>query len=141
MKQSVIVLSLFSLLFFSQHLIAGEGHNHGHGSKHDSMMNSSGSSMHDMAKIMMHLNHFPSSSEKKVLQKIAESSNSMHEKTIATAMINLQHSASSADKRKLKAIMNDASASADVKALAEIVHNLSHKPSRGDKQRLQAMID
>jgi len=141
MKYPSITLSIAILLLFavSYNITAGEGHNHG--SSGHSSLDSAGGSMHNMAKIMMQLNHHPSSSEKKLLRKIAMNSQSAHEKTIAEAMLNLQHKASSADKARLKEIMNDANASVSVKTLAEIVHNLSHKPSRGDKQRLQAMID
>jgi len=94
-----------------------------------------------MAKIIMHLNHFPSSSEKNDLKKIVSSSSSEHEKTIAQAMINLHHSASSADKKKLKMIMSDGSASAALKDLAGIIYNLNHKPSSSDKQKLAAIAN
>ena len=136
MSFSLLVVCLF---VFSNNSIAGEGHMHGHGSDKSAMK--SGTAVQTMASIMMHLNHFPSDSEKKALRKIAANSSSEHEKTIAGAMINLQHKASSADKAKLKMIMNDSSAPEDVRVLAEIVHNLSHQPSGNDKNKLQAMID
>jgi len=141
MKNSTIVLItlVFSLFVIPQSLLAGEGHKHGNSSNHSAM--DSDDSVKTMANIMMHLNHHPSSSDKKVLGKIAQNSQSKHERTIAQSMMNLQHKASSADKTKLKEIMNDTSATENVRALAQIVHDLSHQPSRNDKHKLQAMID
>lgn len=136
----VLVTLIISLFAIPQSLFAGEGHKHG-SSDHSSMNMDSDDAVKTMANIMMHLNHFPSSSDKKVLEKITKNSQSKHERTIAQTMMNLQHKASSSDKVKLKEIMNDASATDHEKALAQIVHDLSHQPSRNDKHKLQAMID
>ena len=97
--------------------------------------------MSTMANIMLHLNHYPSDSEKQKLKEIVMSSKSEDIKAIATAIINLEHEATSSDKSNMKAIMNKRSADAKVRDMASIVHNLSHKPSSGDKSKLMTMMD
>lgn len=98
-------------------------------------------SIKTMANIMMHLNHFPSDSEKRQLMNIRNSADSENVKIIANAMINLQHSAQSADKPLLKQVMNDDKASQNLKTLASIIYNLNHKPTSEDKQQLSTMIN
>ena len=102
---------------------------------------SGSSSEKTMAKILSHLNHYPSSSEKIELSTIINNSESIHEKAVATAIINLQHSASSAAKKELKKVMDDGHSSTQLKDIAGIVFRLNHQPSRSDKKLLTAIID
>ncbi|MFQ5469934.1 MAG: hypothetical protein ACE5EH_06445 [Gammaproteobacteria bacterium] len=118
------------LLFVIPTAFAGSDHHHGNSH-----------AIQNMAKIMSHLNHYPSDSEKDKLRKIAgDSASSAHERTIANAMINLEHHVSSADRQKLRQIVEDDHASDSERNLAEIVMNLNHKPSRGDKEKLMMMM-
>lgn len=94
-----------------------------------------------MANIMMHLEHYPSDSEKKTLETISSSNSvSSNVKTLASAMANLQHKVSSGDKPKLEAIVADAKASGNEKELAEIILHLNHEPSSSDKETLNKML-
>lgn len=93
-----------------------------------------------MANILMHLNHFPSDSEKQQLVTIADTTMSSDVKTVAQAMVSLQHSASSEDKRKLQKVISDPAADKNIKVLASIVQGLNHKPTNADKQQLSTMI-
>jgi hypothetical protein len=100
------------------------------------------SSMHQMAEIMHRLKHYPSPAGKTVLEEIANNASaSKHERTLAMAMLNLEHKAAAQDIPKLKAIVSDAGASADEKTLAGIISNLDHRPTKQNKQQLQAMMD
>lgn len=118
-----ITVLVFTYLFASQVVFAG------------------GNNISTMANIMMHLNHYPSDSEKQTLKGIVDNASATaHEKTMAQAMINLEHKAVAADKPKLKSVISDGSASSDAKDLASIILNLSHSPSDGDKTRLKKMI-
>ena len=129
MKTRRLLILAFVVCFALAQTVALAGGSHGH------------SQVSKMAKVLIHLNHFPSGSEKNMLSKIAnDSSVSQHERTIATAMINLHHKASSADKKRLSAIISDSNAPQSVRDLARIVHDLNHKPSGSDKKTLQAMI-
>ena len=94
-----------------------------------------------MAKILIHLNHYPSSTEKNQLSNIIKHANSDHEKIVANAILNLHHSASSSDKKQLKNVMNDSSAPENLKNIARIVYHLNHKPTGSDKQTLAAILD
>lgn len=97
--------------------------------------------IHTMANIMMHLEHYPSDSEKKTLETISSSNGvSSNVKTLASAMANLQHKVSSGDKPKLQAIVADAKASANEKELAQIILSLNHMPSSSDKEALNKML-
>ena len=94
-----------------------------------------------MANILMHLNHYPSDSEKTELNGMLSSdSATANEKIIAQAMINLRHSASDADKMRLKTIIDDPAAKADERSLASIVYSLNHHPSSADKAILKDMV-
>jgi hypothetical protein len=93
-----------------------------------------------MANILIHLEHYPSDSEKGQLREIVNGSASQAEKDVAQAIINLQHQATDADKKKLSNIMDDSSVPEDVRTLASIVHNLNHKPTSSDKEKLKAMM-
>ena len=98
--------------------------------------------MHQMAEIMLHLNHYPDASGKEALKGIkGDSTASNHVRTLAAAMMNIQHYASAADKGKLQEIINDQSAPMEVRSLAGIILNLSHKPSSEDKEKLRHMMD
>ena len=92
-----------------------------------------------MAEIMLNLNHYPSDSEKQVLKQITLSGSNF-EKTVATAIINLQHQATAEDKEKLNNIVNNKSAPEDVRTLAAIVHDVNHHPSDADKEKLKKMM-
>jgi len=97
--------------------------------------------IHTMANIMMHLEHYPSDSEKKTLQGISSSNGaSLATKTLASAMTHLEHKVASADKPKLEAIVADANATANEKELAKIILNLRHMPSDADKEELKKMV-
>lgn len=94
-----------------------------------------------MAGIMMGLNHYPSDSEKATLQGIVDGNASAAEKACATAMINLQHSATAADKKKLGDIIADDSTPGPVRAMAKIIANLNHMPSGDDKKVLKDLMN
>lgn len=94
-----------------------------------------------MAGIMMGLNHYPSDSEKGTLKGIVDGDSSAAEKACATAMINLEHSATAADKKKLGEIIADDSTPGPVRAIAKIISNLNHKPSADDKKVLKDLMN
>jgi len=94
-----------------------------------------------MAKILVHLNHYPSDNEKTQLSNILNHSQSAHEKAVATAILNLEHSARSSDKKELKKVMSDSSANPPLKDIAGVVYRLNHKPSSSDKKLLTAILD
>lgn len=95
-----------------------------------------------MAKILSHINHFPSPAEKATLNGIANDANSSaHVRAIATAMANMQHSVSTEDKAKLQEVVNDAAADQHTKDLATILINFSHTPSGDDTHKLHGMME
>ncbi|HEC19941.1 MAG TPA: hypothetical protein ENI97_11435 [Gammaproteobacteria bacterium] len=99
------------------------------------------SATYQMAEIMHRLKHYPSPVGKETLHRIAQSdSASKNERTIATAMINLEHRVAAGDIQKLKAIINDPNATPHERELASIVLNLDHRPTAADKAKLKAMM-
>jgi len=95
----------------------------------------------EMAGIMIHLEHYPTSDEKGKLKSIADNSASTeNERVLARAIMNLKHHAADADKDKLKKVMDDSSAPADDRELAGIILNISHMPSAADKSKLEQMM-
>jgi len=98
-------------------------------------------SISTIANIMLHLNHYPSPSEKGKLKEIVMNDESPQIKSIATALINLEHKATAGDKAKMEAIINDKSAQTQIRDMAAIIYNLTHKPSSEDKSKLMTMMD
>jgi hypothetical protein len=95
----------------------------------------------DMAGIMIHLEHYPSSDEKGKLKSIADNmASTEQERVLARAIMNLQHKAADEDKDKLKKVMDDNSAPPEVRELAGIILNINHKPSAADKSKLEQMM-
>lgn len=131
MKNKILTLSIFFsvILLGSQVAFSGttkEGHSH---------------AVHSMAEIMVHLNHYPSDSEKEDLRKIAkDSSTTMDEHVLIDAIIGLKHKASAAVKAKLQKIMKDDSAPDALRDLAGIIYNLNHKPDAADRKKLEYLI-
>lgn len=95
----------------------------------------------EMAGIMVHLEHYPSDSEKAKLKGIVDNKGStVQERALASAISNLKHKAAAEDKEKLKQVMDDAAAPAEVRELAGIILNMSHMPSALDKGKLEKMM-
>ncbi len=95
-----------------------------------------------MSNIMLHLNHYPSDSEKQQLSKfISDKSLSKNVRTMAQAMNNLEHKAIDSDKAKLSVIVSDQSASENERTLASVIQDLNHSPSDSDKQKLKKLLE
>lgn len=95
----------------------------------------------EMAEILSHLNHYPSDEEKEKLREMRDESGSSAVKVLATAMINLQHKATSADKAKLRDLLNRSDVPEAAKTLANVLLHLNHKPTSSDKKALSAIRD
>lgn len=94
-----------------------------------------------MAQIMLQLKHYPSESDKKMLQDISlNTANADDERIIATALMNLHHQVHSADRPRLKAIVNDDATSSPAKTLATIMLNLDHTLSSVDRETLEELL-
>ncbi|MCF6336329.1 MAG: hypothetical protein L3J84_00045 [Gammaproteobacteria bacterium] len=99
------------------------------------------SATYQIAEIMHRLKHYPSPAGKEVLKKITQAaSTTENERTIATAMLNLQHKVVSSDIPKLEAVIADKKATAHERELAGIVLSLDHRPTQQDKAKLKAMM-
>src|SRR6266702_1585788 len=69
-----------------------------------------------MAGILTKLQHFPTDAEKQTLKQIAEDKSvTADERTVARALMNVQHTVAAADKPKLEAIVKDEKACSSVK--------------------------
>ena len=83
---------------------------------------------------------FSTDADKQSLKQITEDkSATKDERTVAQALMDVQHTAAAADKPKLEAIVKDDSAASSVKTLASIILNLKHMPSESDKEKLKAL--
>ena len=103
--------------------------------------NAGGDAIRTMADIIMHLNHYPSDSEKQTLNGIIHDPKATAgEKTIAGALMRMRHSVGGDDAAALRALAADAKASAGERELADILLGIHHHPSAMDRQRLQKLI-
>ena len=114
-------------LFFSSWCVADDGHDE--------------TAINKMAEIIYRLKHFPSPQGKSELQMIVNASNSTeNERTIATAMINMEHQVAPNDILLLKKIVNNMASTQHERELAEILINFSHRPTKQDKNQLKEMM-
>lgn len=107
-----------------------------------SALHAQGEAVSTMAGIVMHLNHYPSGSDKKTLAAIAQDAHTTAgEKVLATALMNMRHQVGGADAKKLRALVADEHADKGERELADILLGLNHKPSASDKKRLRSLIE
>jgi len=100
------------------------------------------SAISTMAGIVMHLNHYPDSSEMKTLADISRDRHmTTGEKELANALMHFHHRVTEGDAPLLRQLQGDAAASAQEKELAAILLGIAHHPSASDKQRLRALTD
>jgi len=95
-------------------------------------------SVRQMAKIVMQLNHHPDKQDKQLLNSIVEQG-SAAERSIASALLNMEHKVSTNDKARLMQISNNSELPNNTRELAMIVSKINHKASASDKQKLQGM--
>lgn len=93
----------------------------------------------EMATIIMHLKHFPSADEKKVLAGIVADAKTTGDKVIAGALMRMQHHVEGADADALRKLAADDDAPAAEKELAGILLGINHHPSDSDILRLKAI--
>jgi len=99
-----------------------------------------GSSISTMAGIMMHLNHYPGSSEKQTLANIIRDDRATAgEKILAGALTRMRHSVQGNDATALRSLASDKQANQGERELADILLGISHHPSSSDMQRLQSL--
>ncbi len=99
------------------------------------------SATYQMAEIMHRLKHYPSPVGKEVLKTITQAAGTTeNERTIATAILNLQHKVAGSDISKLEAVIADKKSTAHERGLASIVLSLDHRPTNQDKDKLKAMM-
>ncbi len=93
-----------------------------------------------IAAILETFNGSPSDADKGALREIAgEKTSTADEKTLAKALLNVQHKVADGDKSKLEAIVKDGKALQSVKTLATIILNLNDTPSEADKEKLKEL--
>ncbi|OIO68929.1 MAG: hypothetical protein COY36_02615 [Zetaproteobacteria bacterium CG_4_10_14_0_2_um_filter_55_20] len=99
-------------------------------------------SIKSMAGIIMHLNHFPSDSEKHELEAIASDEHvTPGERALAGALLRMQHTVEGEDSAALRALAVDKNASQGERELADILLGIHHHPSVNDQQRLKTLSD
>jgi len=100
----------------------------------------SDSAISTIAGIVMHLNHYPGSSEKQTLADITRDDHATAgEKALAGALMRMQHSVKGSDATALQDLASNKHASHDERELADILLGISHHPSSSDMRRLQSL--
>jgi len=99
-----------------------------------------GSAISTMAGIVMHLNHYPSDSEKNTLANIIQDDHTTTgEKALAGALMRMRHSVQGSDAEALRSLASDKQASHGERELADILLGITHHPSSSDMRRLQSL--
>jgi len=100
-----------------------------------------GSAISTMAGIVMHLNHYPSDSEKQTLKNIIQDDHATSgEKALAGALMRMRHSVQGADAAALQALTSDKQANHNERELADVLLGITHHPSSNDMRRLQSLL-
>jgi len=99
------------------------------------------SAISTMAEIVMHLNHYPSDSEKQTLARIVHNEHATAgEKALAGALIRMRHSVGGSDAAALRELASDTHATKQERELADVLLGITHHPSASDRQRLQSLL-
>jgi len=100
----------------------------------------SDSAISTTAGIVMHLNHYPSDSEKQTLANIIQDDHATAgEKALAGALMRMRHSVQGSDAAALRALTSDKQASHGERELADILLGINHHPSSSDMRRLKSL--
>jgi len=96
----------------------------------------------EIATIIIHLNHYPTTDEKKVLAAItADPQATDGDKIIAGALMRMQHRVEGVDADALRKLAGDDATPATEKELATILLGIAHHPSSADAARLKAIAE
>jgi hypothetical protein len=91
-----------------------------------------------MARILMHLNHFPSDADKAELAAIVDDEAAGEgERTVARALLNMQHQVSDDDRAALEALARDSAAAENLRTLAGVLADVNHAPTGAQKDELK----
>jgi len=94
-----------------------------------------------IAGIVMHLNHYPSDSEKQTLVNIVHDDHATSgEQTLAGALMRMRHSVQGGDASALQTLASDKQSTQGERELANIILGINHHPSSDDMRRLQSLI-
>jgi len=125
MRKILGSLLVFPILFLAAESIASAGD----------------SAIGTMAGIVMHLNHYPSDSEKQTLANIVHDDHATSgEQALAGALMRMRHSVQGSDASALRNLTSDKQASHDERELADILLGITHHPSSDDMRRLQSLL-
>jgi len=123
--RTMFIVTLSALLFLSAPVVASA-----HGT------------LSEIATIIMHLNHYPTTDDKKVLTEIAaDPQATAGDKIIAGALMRMQHRVEGADADALRKLAVDDATPATEKELATILLGIAHHPSSADAARLKAIAE
>ncbi|WP_018294519.1 hypothetical protein [Mariprofundus ferrooxydans] len=94
----------------------------------------------EMVTIIIHLNHYPTANDKKVLAEIAaDPQATAGDKVIAGALMRMRHRVEGADADALRKLASDDATPASEKKLATILLGIAHHPSSTDVAKLKAI--
>ena len=123
----IIILSLLTFQFQSEIF----AHN-----DHENNIN-----IKSMAKILLEMNHFPSDSNKKVLQNMINSNAATkNEKIIANAILKIKHSNDTSDEVLLQSLIDDADTTKAIKNLSRSILTFNHNINSSDRENLEIII-
>jgi len=95
-----------------------------------------------IATIIIHLQHYPTADEKKILAEITTDSQvTADDKIIAGALMRMQHRVEGADADALRKLANDNATPATEKEIATILLGIAHHPSSADIALLKPIAE
>jgi len=96
----------------------------------------------EIATIIIHLNHYPTADDKKILTTIAADPHATAgDRILAGALMRMQHRVEGADADALHTLAADDATPAAEKELATILLAIAHHPSAGDIARLKSIAE
>ena len=94
-----------------------------------------------MSQILLKMNHFPSDSNKKELEKMIEDiGTTENEKIIANAILKINHAKNANDEEALNTLIGASDSSKAIKSLATSILSFNHTVNSSDKRNLEMII-
>lgn len=94
-----------------------------------------------MSEILLKMNHFPSDTNRKELEKMLEDTGTTkNEKIIANAILKINHAKDANDEESLKALIEASDSSKAIKSLATSILSFNHSVNSSDKRSLEMII-
>lgn len=100
-----------------------------------------GGAVREMARIVLHMEHYPVDAEKARLRAMAEDAGRpRYERVLAAAVANIRHTPAARDQYQLRRLVDDRAVPEPARELARAVLDFQHRPGEAAAARLRGIL-